>query len=531
MTTTPPLASRRDLILALASLGLVPAEAVEARARHRRHSAKAAPGFDAILQDLHRRTFNYFWETTNPVNGLAPDNWPNPDFCSIAATGFALTAYCIGAKSGYVSRADAAQRTLTTLRTFWNLPQGQEKEGVIGYKGFFYHFLHMDTGLRYKDVELSSVDTCWFVTGALTAAGYFDGDDAIEAEIRKTAIDIYERVDWTFMARDPGLISMGWHPEPNLPDHDARGLINRSWDRYNEGSLAIYLLALASPTHPAGNWQAWADTIDRTWGPIYGETHLGFSPLFGHQYSHTWFDFRGVADDYMRRHGSDYFTNSRKATLSQRNYAILNPGHFKDYGADIWGLTACRGPAEVKATIDGREVQFHEYGARGSGIDGESFDDGTIAPTAGVSSVAFAPEICLPLIHNLRQRYGADIYGQYGFFDSFNPTFPENLPSRVGHMTPKAGWVANEYLGIDQGPILAMLENYHSGLVWNAFCRSSLTGPIVRRGFKAAGFAPIASSGKWVVADDQTPLSSVRLGAGDVSPPQETQEKGRLLQP
>ncbi len=504
MTTPPTFASRRDLLLTLASLSSLTALPTYARP-HRRHRAAtkkvvAAPAFDAILQDLHKRTFSYFWDTTNASNGLAPDNWPNPDFCSIAATGFALTAYCIGAKSGYVSRADAALRTVTTLRTFWNLPQGPDTEGTIGYKGFFYHFLHMDTGLRYKDVELSSVDTCWFLCGALTAAGYFDGDDAVEAEIRKLGIAIYERVDWTFMARDPGLISMGWHPEPNLPDHDARGLINRNWDRYNEGSMAIYLLALASPTHPAGNWQAWADTIDRTWGPIYGETHLGFSPLFGHQYTHTWFDFRGLADDYMRRHESDYFNNSRKATLSQRNYAIKNPLGFKDYGADVWGLTACRGPADVTLPYNGRQQDFHTYGARGSGIDGESFDDGTIAPTAGVSSVAFAPDICVPLIHNLRSKYGNDIYGQYGFFDAFNPSFPRDAPSRTGHQTPKAGWVAYEYLGIDQGPILCMLENYRSGLIWDMVCRSPLTGPIVRRGFEAAGFQPIAPSGNWLKA-------------------------------
>ena len=523
MTTPPTFASRRDLLLTLASLSSLTALPTYARP-HRRHRAAtkkvvAAPAFDAILQDLHKRTFSYFWDTTNALNGLAPDNWPNPDFCSIAATGFALTAYCIGAKSGYVSRADAALRTVTTLRTFWNLPQGPQSEAVSGYKGFFYHFLHMDTGLRYKDVELSSVDTCWFICGALTAAAYFDGDDPVEAEIRKTAIDLYERVDWTFMARDPGLISMGWTQErAGQEGHDANGMILRSWDRYNEGSLAIYLLATASPTHPAGNWQAWADTIDGTWGPIYGETHLGFSPLFGHQYSHTWFDFRGIADDYMRRHESDYFTNSRKATLSQRNYAILNPGHFKDYGADVWGLTACRGPGDVTAMVDGRQVEFHEYGARGSGIDGESFDDGTIAPTAGASSVAFAPDICIPLIHNLRRRYGDDIYGQYGFFDAFNPTFPKDQPSHTGHHTSRAGWVAYEYLGIDQGPILAMLENYRSDFVWDMVCRSAVTGPIVRRGFTAAGFQPIGAAGKW-------------LTAGDVSPPQETQRMGRLLQP
>jgi hypothetical protein len=470
---------------------------------HRRGQYPHAGGpraFDPVLADLHRRTFRWFWETTNDRNGLTPDNFPNPNFCSIAAVGFALTAYCIGARSGYVTREAAAARTLTTLRTLWNGPQGPDATGVTGYKGFFYHFLHMDSGLRYKNCELSSVDTCWFLCGALTAAAYFDGGNAVEAEIRKTAIGLYERVDWTFMARDNGLISMGWHPEPNLADHDARGLINRNWDHYNEGALAINLLALGSPTHPAGNWQAWAATLN-TWGTNFGETYLGFSPLFGHQYSQVWFDFRGIADAFMRRHGIDYFINSRRATYAQRNYAIRNPGGFKDYGADVWGLTACRGPADVELEIGGRKIPFHEYGARGPQTgDGESFDDGTIAPTAGASSIAFAPEICIPLIHSLRSKYGADLYGDYGFADAFNPTFPATVTTKTGDATPRAGWVSKDTLGIDQGPILCMLENYRSGLVWDLFNRNPLTGAIARRAFGRAGFEPVAPAGRWLIA-------------------------------
>lgn len=458
--------------------------------------ARAAPprgrALDPVLADLHHRTFRYFWDTADPDTGLAPDNWPNPDFCSIAALGFALTAYPIGVESGYVSRAEAAKKTLVALRTIWNGPQGDATSGVTGHRGFLYHFLDMKTAHRFKDVELSSVDTTLFLLGALTAAAYFDGPDADEAEIRKLGIGVYERVDWSFVARPNGLISMGWHPEAG------KGLIARNWDRYNEGMM-VYLLALASPTHRAGDWAAWAATIGANWGPNGGQPHLGFAPMFGHQYSHCWYDFRGVADAFMREHGIDYFENSRRATLAQRDYAIRNPGGFKDYGADVWGLTACRGPGDFTAAVNGRAVQFHGYSARGPQTgDGEGVDDGTIAPTAGAASIAFAPEVAAPLIENLRRRYGADIYGRYGFTDAFNPSVPAGQRVSGGRHAARAGWVADAYLGIDQGPILLMLENHRSGLVWDLFCRSAVTGPIVRRGMQAAGFQAVDARGRWL---------------------------------
>jgi hypothetical protein len=447
---------------------------------------------DPVMADLHHRTFRYFWDTADPDTGLAPDNWPNPDFCSVAALGFALSAYPIGVESGYVSRAAAAGKTLQALRTIWNGPQGTATSGVTGYKGFLYHFLDMKTARRFRTVELSSVDTTLFLLGALTAAAYFDRPGADEAEIRKLGVGLYERVDWSFLARSSGLVSMGWHPE------NGGALIERSWDRYNEGMM-VYLLALASPTHPAGDWQAWAATIGGTWGPNGGEPHLGFAPLFGHQYSHCWYDFRGVADAFMRAKEIDYFENSRRATLAQRNYAIRNPGGFKDYGADTWGLTACRGPGDFTAQVNGRRVQFHGYSARGPQVgDGEGVDDGTIAPTAGGGSVAFAPREVTQLIHALRRRYGDEIYGTYGFTDSFNPGVPADQPVREGRHTPRAGWVADAYLGIDQGPILLMLENHRSGLIWDLFCRSAVTGPIVRRGLRAAGFQAVSPAGRWL---------------------------------
>ncbi len=504
MTRISPL-SRRRLLLGGATLSAVVGAGVTsaafARSRHHHpHGARPSGDFDPVLADLHRRTFRWFWEVTPDATGLTPDASAGPNFSSIAAIGFALTAYCIGVKSDYVTRQAAAARTLTTLRTLWNAPQGPDATGVSGYKGFFYHFLHPDTALRYDRCELSTVDSGMLFLGALTAAAFFDGPSADEAEIRKLGVALYERADWTFVTHDNNLISMGWAPEPNLPDHNAKGLIDRNWDRYNEGML-VNLLALGSPTHPAGDWKAWMATIGGTWGTNFGETYLGFSPMFGHQYSHVWYDFRGIADDFMRGHGIDYFINSQRATRAQRNYAIKNPGRFKDYGADVWGLTACRGPADVDLTVGGRKYQFHEYGARGPQTgDGESFDDGTIAPTAGIGSIAFAPEICIPLVHSLRSKYGADIYGDYGFLDAFNPTFPKSYETHTGHDTPRAGWVAKDYLGIDQGPILCMMENHRSGLVWDLFNRSMVAGSIARRAFQKAGFQPVTAEGAWLKA-------------------------------
>ncbi|MBU6297022.1 MAG: Tat pathway signal protein [Alphaproteobacteria bacterium] len=454
--------------------------------------AASSVRWDATLADIHHRTFKFFWDTTPAQTGLTPDRWPTTSFCSIAAVGFALTAYCIGVKSGYVGRRNAAERVAATLRTFWHGPQGDGKTGVIGYKGFFYHFLNFSDATRYARCELSNVDTTMFLLGALTAAAYFDGAAPVEAEIRRLAQALFERVDWTFFERENGLLNMGWTPESGYNQTD--------WTGYDEGMM-IYLLALASPTHPLQpkSWTAWCATYDQTWGPNFGKPHLGFGPLFGHQYPQVWYDLRGIADAYMRSRHSDYFTNSRLATIAQRNYAIRNPRHFADYGANIWGLTACDGPADVKLKLKGRELRFHTYVARGpSQSDPDMIDDGTIAPTAAISSIVFAPGICMAAAKAMLARYGADIYGRHGFFDSFNPTFRAGYPSKSGHQTKRAGWVSNDYIGIDQGPILAMLENYRSEFVWKLLRQDSYAGAVVKRGLLQAGFEPVARQGDWL---------------------------------
>jgi hypothetical protein len=438
----------------------------------------AAAALPPLFDDVAERTFRFFWDTANPANGLAPDRWPTRDFCSVAATGFALTAYPIGVTRGWITRDAAAQRTLTTLRFFWNAPQGDAGQGTSGHKGFFYHFLDMENGLRYGNTELSSVDTSWLVAGMLFAAEWFDGDAPAEAEIRDLAQRIYARIDWPWMQARSPLLCMGWHPES--------GFIPSDWQGYNEGALA-YILALGAPNHPVapGAWAAWCASYDRSWRGEGITRFLAFAPHFGHHYSHTWIDFRGIRDAVMRAEGSDYFENARRATYAQRAYAIANPMGWDGYSADIWGLTACDGPADLRRAFKGQERIFRTYSARGPLGQPDEFDDGTIAPTAAIASVAFAPEIVIPATQALHAVHGQRIYGQYGFADSFNPSFRwTDVPLRHGKVDPQHGWVADDRLGIDQGPILAMIANYQSDLVWS---RMRGCAPI-RRGLEQAGF-------------------------------------------
>ncbi|HEX9736849.1 MAG TPA: glucoamylase family protein [Thermoanaerobaculia bacterium] len=435
-----------------------------------------AKGEAAFLDDLQRRTFDFFWETAEPANGLVPDRWPSRPFSSIAAVGFALTAYPVGVERGWVDREQARVRVLATLRFFWNAPQGPEATGVSGHRGFFYHFLHMGSGLRYETTELSTIDTTLLLAGVLFAGAYFDGPDAAEQEIRELADALYRRVDWPYFDTDESGITMGWHPEPDRAFGPGR------WRGYDE-SIILHLLALASPTHPLGRgvWDRYASTYD--WGELYGQEHLTFAPLFGHQYSHVWIDFRGIRDDYMRAKGIDYFENSRRATLAQRFYAVANPDGWRGYGAHVWGLTACDGPFGGTLEIEGRLRRFHTYWARGV-APGDVRDDGTVAPTAAGGSVPFAPEVTIPALMAMRERYGDHLYGQYGFLDSFNPTLSSPVETRHGAVVPGVGWFDDEYLGIDQGPILLMIENHRGGLVWEVMKRS----PHVVRGLCLAGF-------------------------------------------
>ena len=437
----------------------------------------AKPELPPLFRDIERRTFQFFWDTTNEVNGMTPDRYPSRPFASIASIGYALTAYPIGIENGWVSRTQAVDRTLTTLKFLRDVPQGPQKEGKGGHKGFYYHFLDMNTGQRFNTwVELSSVDTSLLLMGVLFAQSYYDRDDAREKEIRDIADTLYKRVDWTFLQQNKPLISMGWFPESGTIPHD--------WKGYNE-AMMVYVLAMASPTHPVGQdaWEVWTRSYSELWGVFQGQEYLTFAPHFGHQYSHVWIDFRGIQDAYMRERGMDYFENSRRATYAQRAYAIENPMKWKDYGENVWGLTASDGPQQTLQEYRGEQRPFRHYSARGAGFR-ENFDDGTIAPTAAIASLPFAPEIVIPATEEMHRRYGDYLYSSYGFLDSFNPSFDYDIPLKTGRIVPGKGWVASDYIGIDQGPILAMIANYRNDFVWSVMKKN----PYIREGLKKAGF-------------------------------------------
>src|SRR5467141_290532 len=434
----------------------------------------------AFLDTVEHRTFNWFCEQTDPNNGLTPARWPTKSFPSIAAGGLALTAYPVGIERGYVTRADAAQRTLNTLRFLYNAPQGPQPANVTGYKGFFYHFLDMQTGYRFQQVELSTIDTSLLLGGVLFCQSYFTGANGTESAIRAYADSIYLRIDWTWAVHSPPVVSMGWHPES--------GFINSDWKGYDEGMI-VYVLALGSPTHTidASSWTEWTKTYN--WATFYGQTHVNFAPLFGHEYSHVWIDFRGIQDAYMHGQGIDYFENSRRATYAHRAYAIANPMAWTGYSSQIWGLTASDGPANATVVLNGRPRQFHTYWARGVS-QFESNDDGTIAPTAAGGAVAFAPEIAIPALLAMRETYGSHLFSAYGFRDAFNPTFTTtSVPVERGSVDPTLGWFDVDYLGIDQGPIIAMIENYRTGLIW----RLMRGNTHIVQGLCRAGF-----SGGWI---------------------------------
>src|SRR5262249_22089137 len=246
-----------------------------------------------------------------------------------------------------------------------------------GYKGWFYHFLDPDTGLRAGNSELSSIDTALLVAGVLYAREYFSGTNTNEESLRGLASAIYDRVDWRWMANGGVSLTLGWRPE--------NGFLGQ-WIGYNE-AMILYVLGLGAATNsvlPAA-WTNWISGY--IWQTSYGYSFVQFPPLFGHQYSHCWVDFRHIADIYMRSHLSTYFENSRRATLAQRQYCIVNPRRFFGYSSNVWGLTACDGPGSTG---------YFGYIARGA--PPSQNDDGTIAPTAPGGSIAFAPEVCLPTL-------------------------------------------------------------------------------------------------------------------------------------
>jgi hypothetical protein len=434
-----------------------------------RTSGRSAQPFfsDQKLATLQRLTFDYFLKETNPQNGLVLDSTRQGAPCSIAATGFALAAYPVGVERGFLKRTDALKRILTTLRFFFNSRQGTEPEAT-GYKGFYYHFLDMKSGRRVWNCELSTIDSTFLIAGALLAAEYFNRDTDDERELRETAHAIYARADWLWAQNGGVAVTHGWRPES--------GFIKYRWQGYDE-ALILYVLGLASPTFPLpeSSYSAWSETYK--WKKLYGHEFLYAGPLFIHQLSHMWIDFRGIQDEYMRGKGIDYFENSRRATLIQQQYAIRNPRGFKGYGENIWGLTASDGPGPANKKSGGKMRRFYDYKNRGVPYGP---DDGTLAPWAVIASLPFAAEIVLPSLGHFDEAF-PEMTSKYGFKCSFNPTFSA---------TSSKGWISKGYYGLDQGPIVLMIENYRSELLWRLMknCR------YVIEGLRRAGF-----QGGWLV--------------------------------
>ena len=419
-----------------------------------------------FLDTLQYRSFLFFMNEINPNNGLVKDRTTKETAASIAAAGWGVVVWAIGAEHNWITREKAAELTLNLLRFLFNSEQSS-KPDATGYNGFYYHFLNMQTGKREWNCELSTIDTAWLLAGIRFAVQYYDRDNDVEKEIRDLGDKVTNRVnwDWTIIKKSKhkgheGLVAMGYKPEEGLGDY--------GWFGYTE---ALYLYILAAGTNlsePQKAYDQWLSGYH--WKESYeGLGHVIFPPLFGHQLSHMFIDFRGLTDKYLKEKGIDYFENSRRATLTNRMYCIQNPKGWVGYDSLTWGISACDGPGDF--TKDGK--RFYGYGGRGASGPDDNFDDGTITPEAASGSIPFAPEICIPTLKNLYDKYGEKgLWGKYGFKDAFNLT---------------ADWYDKDYLGLDEGPIVIMIENYRSGLVWNY----SMKDPVIKKGLKRLGFTKL----------------------------------------
>ncbi len=402
-----------------------------------------------FLDLVECRSFLFFWNEANPETGLIKDRTNNfredkSEVASTASVGFGLTAICTAEKRGWITYKEAYGRVLNTLKFY--------RDKMYHNHGFFYHFVDMNTGERVGDNEVSSIDTALFLAGALFAGEYFGGD------IKKLANEIYERVDWQWMMAGGDVLSMGWKPEG--------GFLAARWGSYSE-HMILYLLAIGSPTHPiaASTWHNWSRPI----GSYAGNILIECPPLFTHQYSHIWVDFRDKHDAY-----ANYFENSVQATLANRAYCIELSKRFKTFSENVWGLTAADGP--------------NGYMAYGGKPGWDTVMDGTVAPTAPGGSIVFAPELSIAALKYMFDNYRDKIWGKYGFADSFN--LDKN-------------WIASDVIGLDQGAMMLMIENHRSGMIWKYFMKNKS----IQNAMKVVGFVPdkklssslamIDLSGKW----------------------------------
>lgn len=414
-----------------------------------------------MLSQLQRAAFDYFVKNTNEASGLIADTTRNNSPCSIAVLGFTLSAFPVGVEHGWIKRSEALERSLVILRFLMESDQSGDPDAT-GYRGFYFHFLDIRRGTRVWLSELSLIDTALLMAGILTAASYFCSETPVDIELRQLADTLYRRVDWTWAQQGGSAVTHGWKPEC--------GFLNYGWEGYSEAIL-LYVLGLGSPTHPL-NEKSFIDwTVTYQWENLYGIDYLAAGPLFIHQFSHAWIDFRGIRDQFMREKNCDYFENSRRASYVQREYATRNPRAFAGYSKDCWGLSAGDGPSVEPRSVAGRRQAFYGYAARGVPYGP---DDGTIAGPATLSSLVFAPEIVLPALrHMMADDASADELSLRA--SGFNSTAGGEAAD---------GWISEGYFGLDQGMIVLMIENYRSGLLWGL----SRGNPVVRVGLRRAGF-------------------------------------------
>jgi hypothetical protein len=418
-----------------------------------------------ILEGLERETFDYFIDEKNCKNGLIADKTAEGCPSSIAVIGLAINVYIIGAERGYISRSEALKRILETFRFLHTSRQGPEPDAT-GYKGFYYHFLDMQTGKRMWECELSTIDTAILIAGVLTARHYFVLDNKEEQELRRLGDELYERVDWDWARNGGATLTHGWRPETGF--HDQR------WDNgYSEAHI-LYILALGSPTHPISEvgYREWASSFE--WKEAYGIEYLYAGPLFIHQMSQLWLDFTDIHDSVNKKFGIDYFENSRRAVRVHYKYAIENPKGFNRYGKYVWGLTASDGPGPAAYTVNGVERIFYDYIARGAPYGP---DDGTVSPWVCVTALPFAPEIVLKTARFVMAVINLLYNDRRGFQASFNATFPKKGKNPFGWLSP---W----QFGLNHGPVVIMIENYRSRLTWEIFKQC----PAIITGLRKAGF-------------------------------------------
>lgn len=430
--------------------------------RNARNHKKGEP----ILHLLQQETFDYFLHQVNETTGLVADKTKPGSVASIAATGMGLSCYVTGVERGYLTRKEAVCRTRKVLQFLLTSPQGTDANAT-GYRGFYYHFLDMETGRRAWQSELSTMDTAILLAGVLTAGCYFTANSTGEKEIRQMADDLYKRVDWHWALNGRHSLTHGWKPET--------GFLRHRWNKGYSEAILLYIFALASPTFPIdpAGYTKWIGTFE--WLKLYDTEYIYAGPLFIHQMSHVWVDFRGIMDGTNKKTGIDYFENSKRATIIHQRYAIDNPRQFAGYGEHCWGITASDGPGPRRQILDGETRYYYDYKARGVPFGP---DDGTVAPWAVVASLPFAPALVLKTTRHEMKDGGTGKYYHHGFYASFNPTF-----TGKNNEHPE-GWISEWQYGINQGPIILMIENYHTELIWNIMKKCSY----ITKGLRLAGF-------------------------------------------